>query len=113
MFLGSRMLSITDRPGRCYLDQGVVRAVRAEALDGDLGVAVVVAVVVADPHQLAVVGRGRGVAHLRGQEVGESLAGEPVHVVDGVALPGQRVDEHPGARGDGRLGDLRQRRDYI
>ena len=37
-------------PGRGYLDQGVVRAVRAEALDGDLGVAVVVAVVVADSH---------------------------------------------------------------
>ena len=72
-----------------YLDEGVVSAVPALALDGDLGVAVVVAVVMADPDQLAVVGGGRGVAHLRGQEVGEALGGEPVYVVDGVTLPSQ------------------------
>ena len=41
-----------------HLNQGVVSAVPALALDGDLGVAVVVAVVMADPDKLAVVGRG-------------------------------------------------------
>ena len=84
-----------------HLNQGVVSAVPALALDGDLGVAVVVAVVMADPDKLAVVGRGRGVAHLRGQEVGETLGGESVYVVDGVSLSGQRVDKHssPGSYG--------------
>ena len=90
-----------------YLDEGVVGAVPALALDGDLGVAVVVAVVMADPDQLAVVGGGRGVAHLRGQEVGEALGGEPVYVVDGVTLPGQRVDKHPSARSDSGLCNLK------
>ena len=33
---------------------------------------------------IPVVGRGRGLAHLGGEEVGESLAGEPVDVVDRV-----------------------------
>jgi len=41
----------------------------------------------ADADYLAVVGRGGGLLHLRGEEVGESLAGEPVDVVDGVPLP--------------------------
>ena len=90
-----------------YLDQGVVCAVSALALDGDLGVAVVVAVIMAHPDQLAVVGRGRGVPHLRGQEVGEALRGKPVNVVDGVTLPGQRVDKHPSSRGDSGLCNLK------
>ena len=81
------------------LDEVVVLAgvTPADALDGDLGVGVVVAVVVAYPDQLGVE-RARGcLFHLRGQEVGEPLGGEPVDVVDGVALAGQGVDEHPGA----------------
>ena len=90
-----------------YLDEGVVGAVPALALDGDLGVAVVVAVVMADPDKLAVVGRGRGVAHLRGQEVGETLGGEPVDVVDGVSLPGQRVDKHSSPGSDSGLCNLK------
>ena len=90
-----------------HLDEGVVGSVPALALDGYLGVAVVVAVVMADPDQLAVIGRGRGVAHLRGQEVGETLGGEPVNVVDRVTLPGQRVDKHPSARGHSGLCNLK------
>ena len=33
-------------------------------------------------------------AYLRGEEVWEALAGEPVDVVDRVPLPRQRVHEH-------------------
>ena len=91
---------------RCYLDQRVVSTVLADTLDRYLGVGVVVAVVMADPHQLAVVGAGAGVSHLAGEEVGETLGLEPVDVVDGISLPGQRVDEHPSAGSDGSLGNL-------
>ena len=45
--------------------------------------------------------------HLRGQEVGETLGGKPVNVVDGVTLPGQRVDKHPSASGDSGLCNLK------
>ncbi len=41
----------------------------------------------ADPDYLALVGRGGGLLHLRGEEVGESLTREPVDVVDRVPLP--------------------------
>ena len=75
------------------------------ALDGDLRVRVVVLVVVAHAHQLGDEGRRRGGPHLHRHEVGEALAGEAVHVVDGVPLPRQRVEELAGARRDGRLRD--------
>ena len=60
----------------------------------------------AHPDKLAVVGRGGGVAHLGGQEVAESLGGEPVDVVDGVSLPRQGVYKHPSASSDGGLCNL-------
>ena len=47
-----------------------------------------------------------GLLHLSGEEVGEPLGREAVHVVDGVAFPGQGVDEHPGASCHGSFGDL-------
>lgn len=87
------------------LHQVVGPAALADAVDGDLGVGVVVLVVVADAHQLGDEGRRRRVLHLRREEVAEALRAEAVHVVDGVALARQRVDEHARARGDGRLGD--------
>ena len=45
-------------------------------------------------------------AHLRGQEIGKTLGGEPIDVVDGVALPGQRVDKHPRPGGHSCLCNL-------
>ena len=50
-----------------------------------------------------------GLLHLSCQEVGEPLWGEPVNVVDGVTLSRQGVDKHPGASGDGSLGDFKER----
>ena len=91
---------------RQYLDQGVVCAVLADTLYGDLSVRVVVAVVVADPDQLAVVGTRAGVSHLTGEEVRESLRIKAVDVVDGVSLPGKGVDKHPRPSSDGSLGNL-------
>ena len=86
-----------------HLHKGVAQTL-ADALDGDLGVAVVVAVIVAHTHlrkidfkisvdrsrwlfsvrvcelstdQLAVVRRWRGLPHLGGQEVREAFAVKP------------------------------------
>ena len=83
-------------------------------------------------YQLAVVRGGRGLTHLGGQEVREPFTVEPwkfltisnfhqeddggcnkkgrwditMDVVDGISLPGERVDEHPCASCHSRLGDL-------
>ena len=46
-----------------YLNQRVVCPILADTLYGDLSVGVVVTVIVAHPHQLAVVGAGTGVSH--------------------------------------------------
>ena len=48
-----------------------------------------------------------GALHLRGQEVREALGGEAVHIVDGVALPGQRIDKHTRSCSHSRLGNLK------
>ena len=50
---------------------------------------------------IPVVGRGRGLAHLGGEEVGESLAGEPVDVVDGVPGGQQHGKAAAGDAGSG------------
>ena len=60
-------------------------------------------------HQFRMKRTGIGLLHLRGQKVGEAFRRKPVDVVDRVSLARQRVDEHPGAGGDGRLGDLEER----
>ncbi len=60
-------------------------------------------------HQFRMKRAGIGLLHLRGQKVGEAFRRKPVDVVDRVSLARQRVDEHPGAGGDGRLGDLEER----
>ena len=88
------------------LDEWIVRPSLGHALQRNLGVWVIVLVVVTHPHYLTVVGGGGGVAHLSSQEVGESLAGEPVDVVDGVALASQRVDEHSCSSCYSSLGNL-------
>ena len=49
---------------------------------------------------------GAGVSHLAGQEVRETLRLKSVDVVDGISLPSQRVDEHPGPGSDGGLSNL-------
>lgn len=85
----------------------VVVVLLVAALDGDLGVRVVVLVVVAHANQLGAEHgrRRRRRLHLGGEEVAESFRAEAVNVVDGVALPGERVDKHARAGGDRRLGD--------
>ena len=89
-----------------YLNQRVVCSILADALYGDLGVGVVVAVVVAHSHQLAVVGTGGRVAHLAGEEIGETLGIKTIDVIDGISLPCQGVDKHPCPSCDGSLGNL-------
>ena len=64
----------------------------------DLSVGVVVSVVLADADEFGEVGRRHRLLHLRRQEVAEALAGEPVDVVDRVALPRQTVDTDPRSR---------------
>ena len=61
------------------------------------------------PYQFRMERAGIGLLHLGSEEVGETLGGEAVDVVDGVAFPGQGVDEHPGARCHGRFGDLQSK----
>ena len=63
-------------------------------------------VIMADPDNLADIRGVAGPLHLRRQEVGESLGGKAVHIVDGVALPGQRVHKHPRSSCHSRLGNL-------
>ena len=87
------------------LHQVVVGAV-VGAVDRYLRVRVVMLVVVAHAHQLRDEHRGVGVLHLRGHEVAEAAAAEPVHVVDRVSFARQRVHVHPRAGGDGRLRDV-------
>ena len=64
-------------------------------------------IIMADPDNLADVGWVAGALHLRGQEVREALGGEAVHIVDGVALPGQRIDKHTRSCSHSRLGNLK------
>ena len=89
-----------------YLNQRVVCSILADALYGYLSVGVVVAVVVAHPDQLAVVGTGTGVSHLAGEEIGETLGIKTIDVIDGISLPCQGVDKHPCPSCDSSLGNL-------
>ena len=65
-------------------------------------------VVVTHPDNLAHVGRVGGLLHLRRQEVRESLAGEPVDVVDWIRLYGQGVHVHPSTSRYRCLSNLRK-----
>ena len=89
-----------------YLDQWVISPILSQTLYWYFCVTVVIAVVMTDPDQLAVVGRGRGVTHLAGQEVGETLGCKPVNVINWVSFPCQRVDKHPCSSGDSSLCNL-------
>ena len=83
-----------------YLHQVVVPTgvAAANALDGDLRVGVVVTIVVAHAHQFGVEGARCRLLHLGSKEIGKTLGGKAVNVVNGVALTGQTVDEHPCPR---------------
>ena len=71
-----------------------------------LGVAVVVRVTLAHPHQPTVKRRRGSALPLGRQEVREPSAGKAVDVVDWVAVPSKRVDEHLGPTGDALVCNL-------
>ena len=60
----------------------------ADALDGNLGVGVVVTIVMAHAYQFGVVRRRGGLLHLGSEEIGEPLRGKSVNVVNRVPFTG-------------------------
>lgn len=68
---------------------------------------IIVLVVVAHPHQFAVVNVRTDILQLSRQEVAEAFGSESVMVEYGISLPRQRIDEHSRAGGDGRDRDLK------
>ena len=77
-----------------------------DALNWNLCVAVVIAVIMANPYQFTVVRTWARLLHLGCEKVGETFAIKTIDVIDWVAFSCQGVHKHSCASSDCRLSNL-------